>query len=70
MSTAMLHNAMGSIGFRLESMTSSLLGGAGRDLQQSRIPPERQGGEDVEAVPTQIGFAFDEIELKRGALQG
>ncbi len=38
--------------------------GAGRDLQQSWIPPERLSGEEVDAVLAQVDLAFGGIELK------
>lgn len=43
---------------------AGLSGGAGRDLQQSWIPPERLSGEEVDAVLAQVGLALGGIELK------
>jgi hypothetical protein len=38
--------------------------GACRDFQQSRIPPEGLGGQEIYAVLKQVGVAFAGIELK------
>ena len=40
------------------------IAGAGRDLQQSRIPPKVLGGLEVDAVLAQVGVAFGGIKLK------
>ena len=40
--------------------------GAGRDLQQSRIPPQGLGGLEVDAVLAQVGVAL----LGRGPVAG
>jgi hypothetical protein len=43
---------------------ADLSAGTGRDLQQGRIPPERLGGEEVDAVLAQVGLALGRIEFK------
>jgi hypothetical protein len=44
-------------------------GGASWDLQQRRIPPERLGGEEVDAVLAQVGLALARINTSRLRLE-
>jgi len=43
---------------------AGLTAGACRDFQQSRVPPEALGDQEVDAVLAQVGVAFGGIELK------
>lgn len=49
-----------------DDQEARFIAGAGRDLQQSRIPPEGLGGLEVDAVLAQVGVAL----LGRGPVTG
>jgi hypothetical protein len=43
---------------------AGLTAGSCRDFQQSRVPSEGLGDQEVDAVLAQVGVAFGGIELK------
>jgi hypothetical protein len=47
-----------------DDQEARFIAGAGRDFQQSRIPPQGLGGLEVDAVHAQVGVALGRIELK------